>query len=113
MDRDAKILRLINQIDSGKMSGAEVERQLDLIDKEYGASKILYDVNDRTDLAYYEELLSDARIGIFNRQSLIRMAEIRYVGKKAKPRKTALIIGGIAFLAIITAIIVIVTGGKS
>ena len=32
-----------------------------------GETEIIYDVNDRTDQAYYEELYSNAKIGIYNR----------------------------------------------
>ncbi len=113
MDKDARILRLIDKIDSGKISGNEAARMLDQIYKKFGEIEIIYDVNDRTDRAYYEELLSNAKIGIYNRKSLIRMAEINYNGKSSADKKLLFVIGGAAVLAIIAIIIIIVTGGES
>lgn len=113
MDKDARVLRLIEKIDSGKISGNEVAKILDQIYKDNGNTDILYDVNDRTDQAYYEELLRDARIGIYNRQSLIRMAEIRHKAKNGSDKKKTWIIGGSVVLVIIAIIIIIATGGRS
>lgn len=113
MDKDARILKLIEKIDSGKVSGSEAARMFDQIYKNSGETEIIYDVNDRTDRAYYEELLSNAKIGIYNRKSLIRMAEINYNGKSGVDRKVLFVIGGAAVLAIIAIIIIIATGGES
>lgn len=115
MDKDAKILRLIERIDSGKVSGNEAARMFDRIYKNSGETEIIYDVNDRTDQAYYEELQSNAKLGIYNKKSLIRMAEINYKGKSGVDKKVLYIIGGAIALAIIilTIIIVIAAGGES
>ena len=113
MDKDARILKLIEKIDSGKVSGGEAARMFDQIYKNSGETEIIYDVNDRTDRAYYEELLSNAKIGIYNRKSLIRMAEINYNGKCGVDKKVLFVIGGAAVLAIIAIIIIIATGGES
>lgn len=112
MDEDARILKLIEKIDSGKVSGDEAARMFDQIYNS-GETEIIYDVNDRTDQAYYEELYSNAKIGIYNRQSLVRMAEIKYRGKSGVDKKIAFIIGGAAVLIIIAIIIIIASGGES
>lgn len=113
MDKDARILRLIERIDSGKVSGNEAARVFDQIYKNSGETEIIYDVNNRTDRAYYEELLSNAKIGIYNRKSLIRMAEINYKGKTGVDKKVLYIVGGAVVLAIIAIIIIIAAGGES
>ena len=113
MDRDAKILRLIEKIDSGKVSSKEAASIFDQIYKNSGETEIIYDVNDRTDRAYYEELLSNAKIGIYNKKSLVRMAEINYKGKSGVDKKVLFVIGGAVVLAIIAIIIIIAAGGES
>lgn len=114
MNKDARILNLISKIDSGKVSGDEAARILDQIYKNSEETEIIYDVDDRTDRAYYEELLSNAKIGIYNRKSLIRMAEINYKGKSGVNKKILFVIGGAAVLAIVAIIIfIIAAGGES
>lgn len=113
MDKDARILRLIEKIDSGKVSGDEAARMFDQIYKNSGETEIIYDVNDRTDQAYYKELFSNAKIGIYNRKSLIRMAEINYKGKSSVDKKVLFAIGGAVVLVIIAIIIIMTTGGES
>ena len=113
MDKDARILKLIEKIDYGKVSGNEAARMYDQICKNSGETEIIYYVNDRTDRAYYEELLSNAKIGIYNRKSLIRMAEINYNGKSSVDKKVLFVIGGVTVLAIIAIIIIIASGGES
>ncbi len=113
MDMDARILRLIEKINAGKVSSREAASMIDQIYKNSGESEIIYDVNDRTDRAYYEELLSNAKIGIYNRKSLIRMAEINYNGKSGINKKALFVIGGAVVLAIIAIIIIIAAGGES
>lgn len=113
MDKDARIIRLIGRIDSGKISGNEVTRMYDKICNNSGETEIIYDVSDRNDQAYYEELLADARIGIYNKQSLIRMAELKYKRKCGVDKKKACIIGGAVVLAIIAIIIIVAVGGES
>lgn len=113
MNGDTRILKLIEKIDAGRISGTEVARQLDQIEQAYGSSYVIYSLSDRTDPVYYEKLLSDARLGIYSRQSLIRMAEIRYAGNGVENKRLAFIIGGVALVAIVIVIIAIVTGGKS
>lgn len=77
MDKKDKIVKLINKIDSGRINADQTARILDAYEKEYGPLNMIYDVAARDDDKYYEELLDDARIGIYNRQSLIKMAEIK------------------------------------
>ena len=113
MDKDERILKMIEKIDSGKVSGDEAARMFDQIYNNSGETEIIYDVNDRNDQAYYEELYSNAKIGIYNRQSLVRMAEIKYKGKSGVDKKIAFIIGGAAVLVIIAIIIIIAAGGES
>lgn len=113
MDNDARILKLIGEIDSGKVSGNKAAKIFDNIYKDSGETEILYDVNNRTDRAYYEELLSNAKLGIYNRKSLIRMAEINYQGEGGVDKKVLLVIGGTAVLVIIGIIIIIAIGGES
>ena len=113
MDKDARILRLIEKIDSGKVSGNEAARMLDQIYENSEEPEIIYDVNDRTDQAYYEELRSNAKLGIYNRKSLIRMAEINYKGKNGVDKKAFYFIAGVVVLAIIAIIIIIAAGGES
>ena len=86
---------------------------LDQIYKNSAETEIIYDVNDRTDRAYYEELLSNAKIGIYNKKSLVRMAEINYKGKSGVDKKVLFVIGGAVVLAIIAIIIIIAAGGES
>lgn len=113
MDKEARVLRLIQKIDSGKISSKEVARTLDQFYQKPGETEIIYEVNDRTDKAYYEELLADAKIGIYNRQSLIRMVELKYKGKSGVDMKKASIIGGAIVLTIMAIIVVIAAGGES
>lgn len=80
VNKDAQIIKLVSQIDSGKLSPETVRRLLERFEARFGALDMLYDVESRTDKAYYEELLSNARIGIYNKESLIKMAELRYNG---------------------------------
>ena len=113
MNKEARILNLIAKIDSGKVSGDEAARILDKIYKNSEETEIIYDVDNRTDRAYYEELLSNAKIGIYNRKSLIRMAELNYKGKSGVDKKVIFVIGGAIVMAIIAIIIIIAAGGES
>lgn len=113
MAKDARILRLIDKINSGKISGKEAARMYDQIRNSSGETEIIYNICDRTDQAYYEELLTNAKIGIYNKQSLIRMAELKYKGKSGVNKKKAYIIGGAAVLAIIAIIVIVAVGGES
>lgn len=113
MDKDARILKLIGKIDSGKVSSAEVARVLDQIYKGSKEAEIIFDVDDRYDQEYYEELLSNAKIGIFNRKSLIRMAEIKYEGKRGVNKTVLYFVGGAVVLIFIAILIIITVGGES
>ena len=113
MDKDARILKLIEKIDSGKVSSTEVARMLDQIYKDSSEAEIIYDVSDRNDQEYYDELLSNAKIGIFNRNSLIRMAEIKYEGKSGIDKKVLYLVGGAIVLIFIAIVIIITVGGES
>lgn len=113
MDKDEKILKLIKKIDSGGISCNEASRQLDAIEREHGTSDILYDIENRNDTAYYDELILNARLGIYNRQSLLKMAEMKFEGSpnRNKTNNAALIVGGIILLIVIAVIIIAIAGG--
>lgn len=108
MDKRTSVHRLIDRIDSGKMSFENVKKQIDKIEQEFGALDLLYDVNNRNDQLYYEELLSEARLGIYNRESLLKMAEIRLAEQPGKrPISTKTVVIGSALLLIVIVGIVI------
>lgn len=110
MDKRTSVHRLIDRIDSGKISFENVKKQIDKIEQEFGALDLLYDVENRNDQLYYEELLSEARLGIYNRESLLKMAEIRLSeqpGKRPIPTKT-LVIGSALLLIVIVGIVIAV-----
>lgn len=104
MDKDERILALINKIDSGKVSSEGVAKYLDEIEKKYGPIELLYETEDRDDEEYYEKLLSDARMGLFNRQSILKMAEIKCPEKSNDKKKK------IVFLGIVLVFVLVVTG---
>ena len=110
VDKRTSVHRLIDRIDSGKISFENVKKQIDKIEQEFGALDLLYDVENRNDQLYYEELLSEARLGIYNRESLLKMAEIRLSeqpGKRPIPTKT-LVIGSALLLIVIVGIVIAV-----
>ena len=110
MDKRTSVHRLIDRIASGKISFENVKKQIDKIEQEFGALDLLYDVENRNDQLYYEELLSEARLGIYNRESLLKMAEIRLSeqpGKRLIPTKT-LVIGSALLLIVIVGIVIAV-----
>ncbi len=111
---DARILRLIDMIDSGSISPDAVGRKLDSYEKTYGTLDILYDVKESSDSAYYDELISNARIGIYNRASLVKMAEIQYKGDGKEDKKSFVtyIIAGVLVVAVIIGVIIAVLGGE-
>ena len=110
MDKRTSVHRLIDRIDSGKISFENVKKQIDKIEQEFGALDLLYDVENRNDQLYYEELLSEARLGIYNRESLLKMAEIRLSeqpGKRPIPTQT-LVLGSALLLIVIVGIVIAV-----
>lgn len=114
-NKDAWILRLIDKIDSGSISADEVSRKLDNFEKASGELDIIYAVEDRTDPEYYDELLANARMGIYNRDSLIKMAQIRYADNtcQANGYKKNIIIAAILIIIAVIGIVIAVVGGKS
>lgn len=113
MKNDSRILQLISKIDAGKISPEKVNRILDSIEKHDGPIDILYDVEQRKDERFYEELLMNAKLGIYNRESLTRMAEIRYEDSEATVNKNKLVVyigAGIAFVFVVLLIVSIVRG---
>lgn len=109
MNKENSVLRLINRIDKGLVSPKTALQQVEKIEQEYGPLDLLYDVDDRDDEEYYKELITNAKLGVFNKESIIKMAEIKY---KGKPNKTAIIvISGISVIVIIV-VIIMALGGK-
>lgn len=104
MDKDEKILTLINKIDSGKVTFESVAKYLDEIEKKYGPIELLYEMEDRSDAEYYEKLLSDARMGLFNRQSILKMAEMK-CPEKSNDKKKKLVFWGAVLV-----VVLVVTG---
>ena len=49
MDKRTSVHRLIDRIDSGKISFENVKKQIDKIEQEFGALDLLYDVENRND----------------------------------------------------------------
>ena len=47
MDKRTSVHRLIDRIDSGKISFENVKKQIDKIEQEFGALDLLYDVGKR------------------------------------------------------------------
>jgi hypothetical protein len=82
---DRSISRLINQISKGTISKSGAYRKLDYLVKKHGPIEMLYDVSDRTDAAYFDELLSDFRMGIYSKESIKRMIDIKANEKKLPP----------------------------
>lgn len=109
MKNDSRILRLISKIDAGKISPEDVGRILDSIEKQDGPIDILYDVESRRDESYYEDLLMNAKLGIYNRESIIRMAEIRYDDSKDDINKKQLVVYIGVGIAIAFAVLLIVS----
>ncbi len=114
-NKDAWILQLIDKIDSGRISADEVSRKLDNYEKASGELDMIYAVEDRTDPEYYDELLANARMGIYNRDSLIKMARMRYTGNtsQADGYKKNIIIAAILIVIAVIGIVITVVGGKS
>lgn len=79
---DRAISLLVNQISKGTISKNGAYRKLESLVKKYGPIEMLYDVSDRTDEAYFIELLSDFRMGIYSKDSIVKMIEIRAHEKK-------------------------------
>jgi len=111
MNAEKKILKLISQIDKGNASPESVTKKISRIKAQGGKLDILYNVEERYDQEYYDELLADARIGIYNSNSLIRMSEIKYQAKNNK--KILFIIGGGTVAILIVALVIILGRAKS
>lgn len=112
-NKDTTVLRLINAIDSGRLSPEVTKQKIDVIEKKFGPLNMLYDVDDRDDDSYYEELLTNARLGIFNRDSIIKMAAIKYcsIHSNRYDNIRRLIVCGIVGIAIIVFLIIYKTEG--
>ena len=115
MKNDSRILQLINKIDAGKISPEDVSKFVDLIEKKDGPLDILYDVENRNDEEYYEELVTNARLGVYNRDSLIRMAEIKYSMRKDldNRKKIAMCVGAGFVIVLVTVLIISIINGRS
>ena len=79
---DRAISLLVNRISKGTISKRGAYRNLESLVKKYGPIEMLYDVSDRTDAAYFDELLSDFKMGIYSKDSIKKMIDIRAKEKK-------------------------------
>ena len=79
---DKAVAKLIKRISKGSISKGAAIRELNSIERKYGSLDMLYDISDRTDSDYYEELLTDYRMGVYSRTSILKMIEIRSLQKK-------------------------------
>ena len=110
MMNDKAVSLLVDQISKGTISKRNAYRKLESIDKKYGPIEMLYDVSDRSDASYFDELLSDFRMGIYSKESIKKMIELKASEKKLPllSRSTiAVIVGFILLVLIITVLIVI------
>lgn len=115
MKTDSKVLQLISKINARKISPEDVSKILDSIEKNGGTLDILYDVEDRKGEEYYEELFTNAKLGVYNRDSLMKMAEIKYEQKTdSENRKIfAICIGSGTVLILAIVLIVSIVRGRS
>ena len=113
MDIESRITRLIRRIDKGTITKREAKRMIEYFEHAFGPFDLLYDVNDRNDKEYYEELKSDALIGLYNKASLLKMAEIRCPATVQRSSLIGLLIVVISLIALIIAVVIAVTGGKT
>ena len=107
---DRSISLLINQISKGTISKSGAYRKLDYLEKKYGPIEMLYDVSERTDAAYFDELLSDFRMGIYSKESIRKMIDIRAYEKKLPliSYSTIVAIATPILLALIIVVLIIV-----
>ena len=103
--KDKAYSALVNRITKGTVSKSSAYRRLNSLEKKYGHIDMLYDVDVRTDQAYYDELLSDFRMGIYSKESISKMIEIRASQKKL-PVISYSAIAGIIVLALIVITVV-------
>ena len=113
MDIESRITRLVRRIDKGTITKREAQRIIEYYEQVFGPFDLLYDVNDRNDKEYYEELKSDALIGIYNKASLLKMAEIRCPATAPRSSLTGFLIIAISLIALIIAVVIAITGGKT
>lgn len=76
MDRNDRIIRLINNISKGKRTYKQVKRELDAIENKFGKLDLLYKVEDRNDLEYAQKIIDDAYIGGYSRESILKLSMI-------------------------------------
>ena len=110
MMNDKAISLLVNQLSKGTISKRSAYRKLESIDKKYGPIEMLYDVSDRTDASYFDELLSDFRLGIYSKDSIRKMIEIRANENKLPHfsySTIALIAGTVVLVIIVTVLLVL------
>lgn len=109
MDKETMILQLIKKIDHGAVSASKASKELEMIEQKCGSLDLLFDVEDRNDSEYYNELLTNARMGLYNKESIIKMAEIMYDEKKTI---TKWIVVAAAVIVVVIAVILIAKGGN-
>ena len=99
---------LVNRITKGTISKSSAYRKLNALEKKYGHIDMLYDVDTRTDQSYYDELLSDFRMGIYSKESITKMIEIRASQKKLPAVSYSAIAGIIGLALVVIAVVAIV-----
>jgi hypothetical protein len=106
LDKNRAVLKLVNQIDAGKRTYAQTVREIKRIEKRGGALDMLYQIEDRMDQAYMEELVKYAHMGIYSKDSILKMAAINDERSK-KYWKRSCIFASIILLVIVIGVICI------
>lgn len=101
MDRNEAVLRLVKKISDGKCTYSKTSRILDSIERKYGSIDMLCEVEERQDKEYLQILVSDARMGIYSRESILKMASINDQKSKKNERKAYLILAGTIIIGMI------------
>ena len=105
---DRAISLLVNRISKGTISKSGAYRKLESLIKKYGSIEMLYDVSDRTDEAYFDELLSDFKMGIYSKDSIKKMIDIRAKEKKLPLLSYSTIAAIIATILLVLIIVVLI-----
>lgn len=110
MMNDKAVSILVDQISKGCISKRNAYRKLESIDKKYGLMEMIYDVSDRSDTAYFDELLSDFRMGIYSKDSIRKMIELKASEKKLPllSHSTIAIAVGIIVLVLIATVLIVI-----
>lgn len=102
MNKDGRVLRLVNNISNGKKTYAQVKREIDGIENKFGELDLLYQVEDRTDLDYAQKLINDVRIGVYSKESILKLGMIyNNQGQRYKKEKICICIIALVILLLI------------